>query len=94
MYWLSEKISFFLPINYGAVFKLSCFENVLKYLLFSNDDSKDQQVQDYVNAVNEHPESAFMPGGTVCLEKSKIKNSFIRTYKEKQIYLETFPNWK
>ena len=50
------------------------FEFILKYLQFSTSDDLDEQVTDFINALNRHMSNVLSPGDVVCMDESMIKS--------------------
>ena len=56
-------------MNFGKIMARNRFEDLLKFLQFSNAENQDQQILDFLNATNDNLKAALSPGDTVCLDK-------------------------
>lgn len=82
MYWKSEEDGIFPPMNFGKIMARNRFEDLLKFLQFSNAENQDQQILDFLDAANANLKAALSPGDTVCLDESMVK-SYHRNLKGK-----------
>ena len=82
MYWEKDQSGMFPTLNYGQYITRPRFEEVLRCLQLPDSDDKDEQVLNYLEAVNLQFADAFNPGDTICLDESIVK-SFHHDLKEK-----------
>ena len=80
LYWSPEVNNLFPALDFGKVMTCRRFETILKYLQLSNSDNKNQQILDFVAAINETFQNAITPGTYLTLDESMIK-SFHRNLK-------------
>ena len=74
MYWEKDQSGIFPALNYGQYITRPRFEEVLRCLQLSDSDDKDEQVLNYLEAVNLQFADAFNPGDTICLDESMVKS--------------------
>ena len=82
LYWSPEVNNLFPAMDFGKVMTCRRFETILKYLQLSNSDNENQQILDFVAAINETFQNAITPGTYLTLDESMIK-SFHRNLKGK-----------
>ena len=82
MYWMSMDNSIFPSMNFVNIMSRSRFEDIFKYLRYSDNDDENGQIIDFLNVVNEKLTKVFTPGKYVTLDESMIK-SFHRNLKGK-----------
>ena len=51
LYWANEN-GMFSNMNYGKIMNHNRFEDIIKYLQLSDDSDSDQQITDFLHAVN------------------------------------------
>ena len=73
MYWRDNESDLFPNMDFGKHMSRERFEEILSFLQFSHSDNKDQQILDFLEAVNENLKSAVSPGLYVCIDESMIK---------------------
>ena len=73
MYWHTEPEGIFPAFNFGRVVSVHKFEEFLKVWELSEAEDMDQQVLDFIEAVNENLKKAMWAGEVLCLDKSMIK---------------------
>ena len=74
MYWEKDQSGIFPALNYGQYITRPRFEEVLRCLQLSDSDDKDEQVLNYLEAVNLQFADAFNPGDTICLDECMVKS--------------------
>ena len=74
LYWKKEGDEFFPAMNYGKLKKWNHFQEVLKYMQFSFDKEEDQEILDFVEALNKQFQNSVTPGSYLTLDKSMIKS--------------------
>ena len=82
LYWSPEVNNLFPAMDFGKVMTCRRFETILKYLQLSNSGNENQQILDFVAAINETFQNAITPGTYLTLDESMIK-SFHRNLKGK-----------
>ena len=82
MYWYEERKGMFPPMEYGKIMPRKRFEDIVKWLQLSHSPDADQQILDYITAVNDNTKKAFAAGTYVVLDESMVK-SFHRNLKGK-----------
>ena len=82
MYWETNEYGAFPPLNYGRYIAKNRFEEILRYLQLSSSDDKDEQLLEFIDAINKVFKKAMSPGDTICLDESMVK-SFHRGLKGK-----------
>ena len=82
MYWHEERNGIFPAMEYGKIMSRKRFEDIIKWLQLSSSPDADQQILDYIAAVNTNTKKAFAAGTYVVLDESMIK-SFHRNLKGK-----------
>ena len=73
MYWKTEGEGFFPGLCFGKVMSLHRFEEFLNVWQFSNAVEMDQQVLDFIDAVNTHLKQSMKAGEVLCMDESMIK---------------------
>ena len=73
-YWRTESVGIFPAMNFGQYMARARFEEIASNIQFSFAEDRDQQVLDYITAVNENLKEAIIPGDTVCLDESMVKS--------------------
>ena len=73
MYWFEKSFGVFPGLNFGKHMAKSRFEDIMRYLQLSSNPDPDDQIIDFVEAVNNRLQESFMAGDTVCLDESMIK---------------------
>ena len=71
---MGDQSGIFPTLNYGQHITRQRFEEVLRCLQLSDSDDKDEQVLNYLEAVNLQFADAFNPGDTICLDASMVKS--------------------
>ena len=61
LYWSVEGDELFPAMNYGKILKRNHFEEVLKYMQLLFDKEVDQQILDFVEAVNKKFQNLLAP---------------------------------
>ena len=61
LYWPNEN-GLFLSMNYGKVMSCNQIEDIMRYLQLSNDSDPDQQIIEFLHAVNTRFRNALHPG--------------------------------
>ena len=74
IYWHEEHNGMFPPMEYGKIMPRKRFEDIVKWLQLSNSQDADQQILDYITAVNVNNKKAFAAGTYVVLDESMIKS--------------------
>ena len=64
----------FPSMKFGEVMSIKRFENILKYLQLSENENEEQQVLEFVAAVNDWFQKALAPGSYITLYESMIKS--------------------
>ena len=82
MYWSTTDDGIFKGMNYGAVMSRDRFESILINLKLSKSENKDQQILDFIDAINSTFQNAMTAGDFLCLDESMIK-SYHRNLKGK-----------
>lgn len=82
MYWNNSDNGIFKALDYGQVMTRSRFEAILANLQLSKSKDRNQQVLDFIDALNARFQSAVNAGDFLCLDESMIK-SFHRDLKGK-----------
>ena len=77
LYWANEN-GMFPNMNYGKIMSRNQFEDIIKYLQLSHNKDSDQQITDFLHAVN----TRFRNGTYLTLDESMIK-SYHRNLKGK-----------
>ena len=73
MYWHTEPEGMFPAFNFGRVMSIHKFEEFLNVWQLSEAEDMDQQVLDFIEAVNENLKKAMRAGEVLCLDESMIK---------------------
>ena len=81
LYWANEN-GMFPNMNYGKIMSRNQFEDIIKYLQLSHNKDSDQQITDFLHAVNTRFRNATHPGTYLTLNESMIK-SYHRNLKGK-----------
>ena len=81
LYWANEN-GMFPNMNYGKIMSRNRFEDIMKYLQLSHNKDSDQQITDFLHAVNTRFRNAIHPGKYLTLDESMIK-SYHRNLKGK-----------
>ena len=74
LYWSPKVNNLFPSMDFGKVMACRRFETILKYLQLSNSDNEDQQILDFLAAINETFQNAITPGTYLTLDESMIKS--------------------
>ena len=82
LYWANEN-GLFPSMNYGKVMSGNRFEGIMRYLQLSNDSDPDQQIIEFLHALNTRFRSALHPRSYLTLDESVIK-SYHRNMKGKR----------
>ena len=82
MYWDTQDNGIFQTFNYGKYMSRARFEEILSNLTFSPKEDKDDQILDYLDAVNKCFQAALRAGDSLCLDESMVK-AFHRNLKGK-----------
>ena len=82
MYWADLHSTVLPNMDFSKHMIRFRFEEILSTMQMSTNTDRDMQVQDFINAVNEHLSVAITPGNVVTLDESMIK-SFHRKLKGK-----------
>ena len=61
LYWANEN-GLFPSLNYGKVMSCNRIEDIMRYLQLSNDSDPDQQIIEFLHAVNTRFRNALHPG--------------------------------
>ena len=81
LYWANEN-GLFPSMNSGKVLSGNRFEDIMRYLQLSNNSDPDQQITEFLHAVNTRFRNAIHPGSYLTLNESVIK-LYHRNLKEK-----------
>ena len=73
MYWHTEPEGMFPACNFGRVISIHRFEQILNVLQLSENEDMDQQVLDFIDAVNRNLKASIRAGEVLCLDESMIK---------------------
>ena len=65
----------FPSMKFGEVMSIKRFENILKYLQLSENENEEQQVLEFVAAVNDRFQKALTPESYIILDESMLKSS-------------------
>ena len=71
MYWRTKPYGLFPALDFGKIMDLHHFKDFLNVL--SDSDEMDQQVLDFIEAVNANLKRAMRAGGILCGDESMIK---------------------
>ena len=74
LYWSNMEHFLFPSMKFGEVMSIKRFENILKYLQLSENENEEQQVLEFVAAVNDWFQKALAPGSYITLHESMIKS--------------------
>ena len=74
LYWSNMEHFLFPSMKFGEVMSIKRFENILKYLQLSENENEEQQVLEFVAAVNDWFQKALAPGSYITLYESMIKS--------------------
>ena len=74
MYWSKEPQGIFHAMDFGRFMSRDRFECIIRLLQLSRDDCPDQQVLDFLDAVNKNLKDAVRPGTFLTLDESMIKS--------------------
>ena len=80
--YLANENGMFPNMNYGKIMSRNRFEDIMKYLQLSLNKDSDQQITDFLHAVNTRFRNAIHPGTYLTLDESVIK-SYHRNLKGK-----------
>ena len=69
LYWKKEGNELFPAMKYGKLKKWNHFQEVLKYMQFSFDKEEDQEILDFVEALNKQFQNSLTPGSYLTLDK-------------------------
>ena len=61
LYWANEN-GLFPGMNYGKVMSYIRFEDIMRYLQLSNDSNRDQEIIEFLHAVNTGFRNVLHPG--------------------------------
>lgn len=73
MYWEDMQSSVLPNIDFGEHMACKCFETILSYLQMLSNPNQDDQVLDFIKAVNNVLKSAITPDNVVALDEDMIK---------------------
>ena len=73
MYWHTEPDGFFPALNFGKVMPVNRFELFVNVWQLSQSPDMDQQVLDFIDAVNEHLKQAMRAGEVLYIDESMVK---------------------
>ena len=73
MYWDLSNQGIFKSLDYAKLMSRYRFEEILLNLKFSAADDKDDQIIDFLDAVNHQSQEAMRPGDYLCLDESMVK---------------------
>ena len=73
MYWSTEAVGMIPAFNFGKVISLHRFETFLNVWQLSENEDMDQQVLDFIDAINKHLKKAMRAGEYLCMDESMIK---------------------
>ena len=94
MYWDLSNQGIFKSLDYAKLMSRYRFEEILLNLKFSAADDKDDQIIDFLDAVNHQSQEAMRPGDYLCLDESMVK-AFHRHLKGKnENHMKTKTNWQ
>ena len=93
LYWLNSEHTLFTFMKFGEVMSIKRFENILKHLQLSEDENEEQQVLEFVAAVNDQFQKALAPGSYIALDESMIK-SFHRNLHDKIKIIQNQNLWE
>ena len=74
MYWRTDDNGVFHAMNFGKIVSRVRFEQILSCLQLSFANDSDQQIIDFLEAVNIQLKKALIPGSTVCFDECMIKS--------------------
>ena len=74
LYFKDIDFGYYKTPNYSMFMTLNRFETVLKYLKFSFTDDPDQQILDWIAAVNKNFQRCVNPGDYLCLDEAMLKS--------------------
>ena len=75
LYWSNSEHTLFPSMKFGDVMSIKRFENILKYLQLSENENEEQQVLEFVAAVNDRFQKALTPESYIILDESMLKSS-------------------
>ena len=73
MYWMKEARGLFPALNFGRVISLHRMEEFLNMWQLSEKEDMDDQIMDFIDAVNENLKTVMRAGETLCIDESMIK---------------------
>ena len=73
MYWNTQPTGLFPGLNFGRIMSLHRFELFLNVWQLSEDEDMDQQVLNFIFAVNSHLKETMRAGEVLCIDESMIK---------------------
>ena len=94
MYWRTKPDGLFPALDFGKIMDLRHFEDFLNIWQLSDSDEMDQQVLNFIEAVNANLKRAMRAGGVLCVDESMIKAYHTRSEWEDEDHQETLPNWE
>ena len=74
MYWMTEGEGFFPGLGFGRAMPVHRFEEFLNLWQFSSSDDMNQQVLDFIDAVNNHLKTVMRAGEVLCVDESMLKS--------------------
>ena len=74
MYWKTEDEGYFPGLGFGRSVPIHRFEEFLNVWQFSGSEDMDQQVLDFIDAVNSHLKTAMRAGEVLCVGESMLKS--------------------
>ena len=73
MYWRTKPDGLFPALDFGKIMDLRRFEDFLNVWQLSDSDEMDQQVLNFIEAVNANLKRAMRAGDVLCVDESMIK---------------------
>ena len=74
MYWITEDKGVFKAPNFGKFMTRFRFEEILHKLKFSQHEDPNEQINEFLDAVNNHLKTAMTPSDVIVLDESMIKS--------------------
>ena len=94
MYWRTKPGGLFPALDFRKIMGLRRFKDFLNVWQLSDSDEMDQQVLNFIEAVNANLKRAMRAGGVLCVDESMIKAYHTRSEWEDEDHQETLPNWE
>ena len=74
LHWSNSEHTLFSSMKFGEAMSIKRFENILKYLQLSEKENEEQQVLEFVPAVNDQFQKALAPESYITLDESMSKS--------------------